>query len=84
MDTQYGPVQVRITVENAQLTDVTALQLPSAAYNSQRIAARAEPILRAEALRAGSANIDMVSGATYTSDGYVQSLQSALDKAHLR
>lgn len=81
VDTRYGPVQVEITVANGQLTDVTALQLPSDDRRSASISSRAEPMLRSEALAAQSASIDGVSGATYTSGGYAQSLQAALDAA---
>lgn len=79
--TRYGPVQVRITETAGRLTDVAAIQLPSDQSRSREIAANAVPILRREALRADSAQIDVVSGATYTSEGYAQSLQSALDNA---
>lgn len=81
IQTRYGPVQVRIVETAGRLTDVTAIQLPNADSHSSDIAAAAAPILRSEALRANSARIDIVSGATYTSDGYAQSLQSALDNA---
>jgi uncharacterized protein with FMN-binding domain len=81
INTQYGPVQVRITETAGRLTNVAAIQLPSGDSRSSEIAAHAAPILRSEALRANSAHIDVVSGATYTSDGYAQSLQSALDVA---
>jgi uncharacterized protein with FMN-binding domain len=81
VDTRYGPVQVEITVANGQLADVTALQLPDQDRRSASISSRAEPILRSEALSAKSAAIDGVSGATYTSFGYEQSLQAALDAA---
>lgn len=79
--TRFGTVQVQITVANGQLTDVTALKLTDEDNKSVRISARAAPILRSEALVAQSANIDVVSGATYTTDGYTESLQSALDQA---
>jgi uncharacterized protein with FMN-binding domain len=82
VDTRYGPVQVSVTVENGQVTDVTALELPSGGRSGQ-ISSGAEPILRNEALAAQSANIDGVSGATYTSLAYEQSLQAALDAAGL-
>lgn len=82
IETPYGPVQVRITVTNGTLTDVKALQLPHDASTSQELSAYAAPILRGEALAAKSARIQIASGATYTSDGYAQSLQSALDKAN--
>ena len=74
VDTRYGPVQVEVTVANGQLTAVTALQLPDEDRRSASISSRAEPILQSEALSAQSAAIDGVSGATYTSDGYEQSL----------
>lgn len=80
VDTRFGTVQVQVTVAGDTLVDVTALQLPSGGRDSQ-ISGYAEPILRSEALEAGSASIDTVSGATYTSMGYIQSLQSALDAA---
>jgi uncharacterized protein with FMN-binding domain len=80
VDTRFGTVQVQVTVEGGTIVAVTALQLPSGGRDSQ-VSAYAEPILRSEALQAGSASIDTVSGATYTSMGYIQSLQSALDSA---
>ena len=78
--TRFGTVQVQVTIDGGTLVDVSALQLPSGGRDSQ-VSAYAEPILRSEALQAGSAGIDTVSGATYTSMGYIQSLQSALDTA---
>ena len=63
------------------MTDVTALELPSRDGRSSRISQAAAPILREEALTAQDANIDLLSGATYTSRAYEQSLQSALDQA---
>jgi uncharacterized protein with FMN-binding domain len=78
-NTRYGPVQVRVTEVSGRITDVTAVQLPSGNPHSSSIAAHAAPILRQEAISADSARINVVSGATYTSDGYAQSLQSALD-----
>ncbi|MBW8704693.1 Na(+)-translocating NADH-quinone reductase subunit C [Streptomyces sp. MBT84] len=77
--TRYGPVQVRITVRNGKLTDVTAVTYPQENPRDQEINGYAVPQLRREALAAQSADIDVVSGATYTSQGYQQSLQSALD-----
>ncbi len=82
VDTRYGPVQVSVTVENGQVTDVTALELPSGG-RSGWISQEVEPILRSEALSTQSASIDGVSGATYTSLAYEQSLQAALDAAGL-
>ena len=82
-DTQWGPVQVQITVANGAITNVSVVQYPDGNGRDQEINAQALPILIQETLKAQSANIDMVSGATYTSDGYVTSLQSALDQAGL-
>jgi uncharacterized protein with FMN-binding domain len=80
-DTRYGPVQVKITVTNGKLTAVQAVDYPTNDPRDQEINSYAIPQLNSEALAAGSAQIDTVSGATYTSEGYVTSLQSALDKA---
>ncbi|MFG2787757.1 FMN-binding protein [Streptomyces sp. NPDC048419] len=81
VQTRWGPVQVRITVKNGKLADVTAVSYPTDNPRDQEINSFALPRLRSEALQAQSASIDTVSGATYTSDGYRQSLQSALDSA---
>ncbi|MFG2782153.1 FMN-binding protein [Streptomyces prunicolor] len=81
--TRWGPVQVKITLKNGKITDVTAVQSPSDNPRDQEINSYALPELRREVLAAQSASIDTVSGATYTSDGYRQSLQSALDSAGL-
>ena len=83
VQTQFGPVQVEIVVQNGKITSATAIKYPSANQRDVLIANYAVPTLNAEAVQAQSANISMVSGATYTSDGYLQSLQSAIDKAHL-
>jgi uncharacterized protein with FMN-binding domain len=80
VDTRFGPVQVQVTVSGGKVTEITALQLPSGG-RSGRISEVAEPILHDEALSAQSAQIDTVSGATYTSDAYERSLQAALDQA---
>jgi uncharacterized protein with FMN-binding domain len=79
--TIYGPVQVRITVTDGKLTAVTATEYPEETPRDYQINSFAIPALNSEALAAGSAKIDTVSGATYTSGGYVGSLQNALDKA---
>ena len=81
--TPYGPVQVRITVSGHRITGIEALQTPSDASYSRQVAAYAVPILRQEALSAQSAQIDAVSGATWTSQGYAESLQGAIDRAGL-
>jgi len=79
--TIYGPVQVRITVKAGKFTDVTAVEYPTDTPRDEQINAFAIPQLNSEALAASSAKIDTVSGATYTSGGYIGSLQNALDKA---
>ena len=81
VDTRYGPVQVEVTVDGSTITAITAIQLPGGDRRSEQISNRAEPTLQSEALQAQSANIDGVSGATYTSEAYAQSLQAALDDA---
>jgi uncharacterized protein with FMN-binding domain len=78
---KWGPVQVQITVANGTITSVTALQTPDADTKSVTINNRAVPTLNASALTAQSADINSVSGATYTSDSYKESLQSAIDAA---
>ncbi|MGW5349008.1 FMN-binding protein [Streptomyces sp. NPDC004031] len=82
VQTRYGPVQVRITLTGGRLTGVDVLRAPQGNGRDQEITSFSVPQLTQEALAAQSARIDAVSGATYTSDGYVRSLQSALDKAH--
>jgi uncharacterized protein with FMN-binding domain len=81
MQTRYGVVQVQVTVQGTKITNVSFLQLTAFDGRSEEINSQAGPILLQETLDAQSAQIDTVSGATYTSDGYVQSLQSALDQA---
>jgi uncharacterized protein with FMN-binding domain len=78
---RYGDVQVQVTISGGAVTDVTALQLPNGDGHSSRISSIVEPMLRSEALQAQTASIDLISGATYTSGAYQQSLQSALDTA---
>ena len=80
VSTRFGDVQVEVVVAGGKLTDVVALELPTGRRSGQ-ISNYAEPILHQEALQAQSAKIDLVSGATYTSDAYAQSLQAALDQA---
>ena len=76
----YGDVAVQITVTNGKVTDVQAVTLPARGHSGQ-ISNYVAPILASEALQAQSANINIISGATYTSEAYAQSLQSALDQA---
>jgi uncharacterized protein with FMN-binding domain len=82
-NTQYGPMQVQITVAGKKITKVTVLQQTNVGGESSQIDAMAIPQLNQETLTAQSANIDAVSGASYTSAGYKQSLQSAVDQAGL-
>ena len=83
MQTRWGPVQVQITVKSGTITAVDVLQQPNENHKDAEINGYALPILVKDTLSAQSAKIDMVSGATVTSGGYLQSLQSALDKAGL-
>jgi len=80
---RFGDVQVRIVITNGHITDVQAVQLPTDRAESAYISQQAGPWLRTEALQAQSANIDIISGATYTSQSYQQSLESALQQAHM-
>ena len=80
IDTQYGPVQVKVTVKDGKIADIQGVVLTGNDPRSAEISASAEPTLKQEALSTQSADIDAVSGATFTSAGYAQSLQSALDK----
>jgi uncharacterized protein with FMN-binding domain len=81
-DTRYGPVQVQITVSGGRITSARTLQVPQQSSRDVRINSAAVPILNNETVQAQSAQIDTVSGATYTSEGYAQSLQSAIDAVH--
>lgn len=80
VSTRYGAVQVAITVTDGAITDVKTLAAPSGGKND-RYTSMSVPVLRTEALAAQSADIDIVTGATYTSKGYITSLQSAVDQA---
>jgi uncharacterized protein with FMN-binding domain len=82
--TRWGPVQVQVHIASGKITDVKALQVPNGNRRDVEINTYAVPRLRAEVLAAQGANIDAVSGATVTSDGYVSSLQAALDRAHFK
>jgi uncharacterized protein with FMN-binding domain len=79
--TRYGSVQVKIVVAAGKITDIVPLALTNQGGRSVQISNHAAPILRAEVLKAQSAKVSTVSGATYTSDAYLLSLQSAIDKA---
>ena len=81
--TRWGPVQVRLTLANGTITAVDVVQYPNGNSRDREINDDALPVLVQETITAQSAQVDMVSGATVTSTGYLQSLQSALDQAGL-
>ncbi|MEP7331785.1 MAG: FMN-binding protein [Terracoccus sp.] len=83
VDTRYGPVQVQITVAGGKVTAAQTLQVPMEDRHDQEINSQAVPVYNGEVIDVQSAQIDVVSGATVTWGGYTQSLQSALDQAHL-
>ena len=78
----YGDVQVRVTIKGGHITDVQPVLLPSDRARSAYISQVAGPMLRTEVIRAQSARIDIISGATYTSESYAQSVAGALQMAH--
>jgi uncharacterized protein with FMN-binding domain len=80
--TQYGPVRIRVTIKAGRIVSVKAVEYPASGSRDREISAFALPELEHEAVAAQNAQIDTVSGATFTSDGYRRSLQSALDAAH--
>jgi uncharacterized protein with FMN-binding domain len=82
--TPFSIISVRVTLTGGELTRVETVELTGENARTQAINARAEPILREEALEAGSAKIDVVTGATYTSRSYRKSLQAAIDEARAR
>jgi uncharacterized protein with FMN-binding domain len=81
--TKYGPMQVRISVTSHKITNVVAVKITNRDSKSVQISNRAVPILRSEVLKAQSAHVSNVSGATYTTRGYLSSLQSAINAAGL-
>jgi uncharacterized protein with FMN-binding domain len=83
-NTRWGPVQVQVHISGGRIVDVKTLQLPHGNQRDAEINSYAVPVLRKEVLDAQSADIDTVSGATVTSDGYIRSLQYALDAAHFK
>jgi uncharacterized protein with FMN-binding domain len=83
VSTRFGDVQVQITVQNGKVTSAKVTQVPWSNGRDQQINSYAVPVLNQEAVASQSAAIDMVSGATYTSEGYIGSLQSAIDQANL-
>ncbi len=80
--TKFGDVQVKVIISGGRISDVQPMQLPFDRSRSAEISQYAAPQLHDEVLQAQSAQIDTVSGATYTSDAYAQSVQAALDQAH--
>jgi uncharacterized protein with FMN-binding domain len=76
-------VQVRISVSGGRVTDVSAIQMPSDRARSEEITQYVTPVLRSEVIQAQSANIDIISGATLTSEAYAESVQDALRQDHL-
>ena len=82
VQTRYGPVQVELTFSGSRITAARAVRSPGGDRRSLQINASAVPVLVQETLDVQSAHVDTVSGATYTSEGYIGSLQSALDQAH--
>ena len=81
IQTPFGNVQVQVTIAGGKITDVTPLQMTGPDGHSTRIDNQAVPMLLQEVLSAQSANVSSIGGATYTSDGYLQSLQAALTQA---
>jgi uncharacterized protein with FMN-binding domain len=81
VDTRYGTVEIGVTVGGGRITAVNFVALPEDRARSRVISAQATPLLRSEALAAQSAHVNLLSGATYTSEGFAQSLQSALAQA---
>ena len=82
VDVNYGLVEVQATIQNGKIAAVQFLQYPSDRRTSQQINAIAMPYLQQEAIQVQSANVDIISGATLTSEGFQMSLQSALASAH--
>lgn len=79
---EFGDVQVRVIIKSGRISDVQGLQMPSDRERSALISQEAGPMLHDEVIQAQSAQIDTIGGATFTSESYAQSVQSALDKAH--
>ncbi|GAA1833788.1 FMN-binding protein [Luedemannella flava] len=84
VQTRWGPVQVQVKIKSGKITDVVVLQQPAGNPRDAEINRYALPILHDKVIEAQSADVDTVSGATVTSEGYLRSLQAALDKANFR
>jgi len=80
-DAIYGNIQIKLVIKNGKITDVIFLTFPNDLPHTREVSAMALPILRQETIQSQSANVDNVTGATQTTDGYIQSVKSALDKA---
>ena len=78
ISTRYGDVQVAVTLAGGRLTDVEPVVVPTDRPRSAEISRQATPLLRQESLQAQSGKIDIISGATYTSEAWAQSLSAAL------
>jgi uncharacterized protein with FMN-binding domain len=81
VSTRWGPVQVQVKIKSGRITDVVAVQYPTGERRDEEINSYALPLLHDQVMAAQGANIDGVSGATVTTEGYVRSLQAALDSA---
>lgn len=82
-DATYGNLQVQVTVKGGKITDIAFLQFPNSGGHTQEVSTVALPLLKQEAIAAQSANVNAVSGASQTSQAFVQTLQSALDQAKI-
>ncbi len=80
----YGVLDVKVTVRGTRITDLSVPLLQTAEPTSQQISEQAIALLRTEVLSAQGLNVNAISGATYTSEAYAQSLQAALDKLHIK
>ncbi len=80
-DAFYGNLQVQAAIQNGKITDITFLQFPNSPGHTSEVSTIALPQLKQEAITSQKAAVDIVSGATQTSEAFRQSLQSALDKA---
>jgi uncharacterized protein with FMN-binding domain len=84
VEMEYGPVQVAIYVQKGKITDVKAVQYPVDRPRSQSINSQAVPLLRSEVLEGQSANINLISGATFTSNAFASSLSAAIEQEHTK
>lgn len=80
---QYGDIQVKAIITGGKITDIQYLQFPMGGGHTAEVTAMAQPLLKQEAIAAQSANINTISGATQDTEGFIQSLQSALDQAKI-